>query len=92
MLSDLGVDTVETLDVRLADVPSEAVAEAMGHQLTAGQIRRLDDDLLVAMGNRYANASVKGSANESNRLDLLRRRADRLARAGVRVGQDTASS
>ncbi len=32
------------------------------------QIRRLDDNLLVAMGNRYANASVKGSANESNRL------------------------
>lgn len=84
VLATLGVTTTEELDRRLRDVPSERVAEAMGHQLPAGQIRRLDDDLLVALGERYAQASVHGSVNEASRLDLLRRRRERLVRSGFR--------
>lgn len=84
VLSRCSLSTVEQLNQALVDVASRKVAAAMDHKLPAGQIRRLDDDLLVALGGRYAHASMHGSVNEASRLDLLQRRRERLVRSGFR--------
>lgn len=57
VLSNLGIETVSDLDASLAEVESDAVATAMDHQLPAGHVRRLEDDLLCAFGTRYLSAS-----------------------------------
>lgn len=85
VLTSLAITTTGDLEALLRDVPSERVAEAMGHLLPAGQIRRIDDDLLAALGDSYAEASERGSTNASSRRELLRPRRDRLLRAGFPV-------
>ena len=86
LLADLDLTSVEGLEGALSAVRPRLVADAMGYELPAGQVRRLDDDLLVALGTRYFNASTYGTTNESNRAGLLRHRLDKLSKAGVPVG------
>ena len=55
LLLELGVGSVEELSALLVDVDSSAVTAAMGYKYPPGAVRRLDDDLLVAAGKRYAD-------------------------------------
>lgn len=53
ILDALGLAQVRALEDLLSPVDSDLVAAAMGYRLPAGQVRRLDDDLLAALGEDY---------------------------------------
>lgn len=53
LLGSLGIRTASDLEAELADVDSTRVADAMVHQFPAGQVRRLEDDLLAARGSQF---------------------------------------
>lgn len=82
-LTDCEVYTLERLDLTLASIDSAAVEDAMGNRLPAGHVRRLDDDLLVALGERWVEVSAVGSTAGASRPDLLNRRAAKLRKAGL---------
>lgn len=67
ILGSLHLAEARALEDALAAVDSAAVAVAMGHVLPAGQVRRLDDDLLAALGADY----LSGQPNLSNRRRSL---------------------
>lgn len=76
VLGALGITTTQGLDDALARIDTAAVEAAMAHQLPAGHIRRLEDDLLAAFGRRYLDAS--NIDDLSNRVDILTRRLTKL--------------
>ena len=57
VLANLGIATRSDLNGALDGVDSSGVAAAMDHQLPAGHVRRLEDDLLCRFGPRYLEAS-----------------------------------
>ncbi|MFX0539781.1 GTP pyrophosphokinase [Ornithinimicrobium sp. Y1847] len=73
LLLQLGIDSLDELTAMLGDVDSDAVTAAMGYHYPPGAVRRLDDDLLVQLGERYVDLP----GNERRREPLL----GRLARA-----------
>lgn len=76
ILEAFGLRDASALELALAGVSSDAVAAAMGHRFPPGQVRRLDDDLLAALGEQY----VAGQPDTSDRREsVLRRRATALS-------------
>lgn len=85
VLRRCGIDTEEDLEATLRPLDPDAVAAAMDHRLPAGQVRRLDDDLLAALGRTYARASLEGADDGTSRISILDRRQKRLRDAGFPV-------
>ena len=74
LLLDLGIDSLEALEGELAGVDTDAVDAAMGYRYPAGAVRRLDDALLAAFGDRYVR--LDGNAH---RILLLENRLVKLS-------------
>ena len=81
ILEALGLTQARMLEEALAAVDSDAVAAAMGYRLPTGQVRRLDDDLLAALGEDYLRRQPEQSERRRSkleaRLNLLRGSAAR---------------
>ncbi|MGH3444534.1 MAG: GTP pyrophosphokinase [Nocardioidaceae bacterium] len=75
LLLELGITSFGELSEVLAGVDSPAVNARMDYRYPAGAVRRLDDDLLAAYGERYLR--LHGNAH---RTALLQARLDRLRR------------
>ncbi|WP_243060438.1 DUF429 domain-containing protein [Nocardioides sp. SR21] len=73
LLPDLGVDTLDELGEVLARVDADTVAARMDYRYPPGAVRRLDDALLAAFGERY----VVLPGNE-HRVALLRARLEKM--------------
>lgn len=80
-----GIATVEDLDATLLSVDSDEVAAAMDHKLPAGHVRRLDDDLLAALGSEWVTASA-GHDSVPDRRGHLQARTRKLGSQGRRRG------
>lgn len=78
VLTELGVTTIEQLREALQDVDSEQVSRAMGYRVPPGAVRRLEDDLLARDREAYL-----GLAANADRVETLRRRAQRLGGAAA---------
>jgi ppGpp synthetase/RelA/SpoT-type nucleotidyltranferase len=83
VLAACGVTTIEELEDTLAPIDSNMVAAAMEHKLPAGHVRRLEDDLLAALGDAYARASRNGPGGEANRTEIIMSRSQKLQAAGL---------
>jgi ppGpp synthetase/RelA/SpoT-type nucleotidyltranferase len=74
LLQELGITTVEALDEVLAPVDSADVTTRMGYKYPPGAVRRLDDDLLAHVRDRYVD--LTGNAHRraalESRLEKLR--------------------
>ena len=73
LLLELGITSLEELDVLLNSVDGDQVHQRMGYSYPAGAVRRLDDALLAVFGDRYLQ--LTGNAH---RQAQLRVRLDRL--------------
>jgi predicted RNase H-like nuclease/ppGpp synthetase/RelA/SpoT-type nucleotidyltranferase len=73
LLLELGITSLDELADTLRTVDAEAIAERMGYRYPPGAVRRLDDALLEAYGERYLQ--LHGNAH---RVALLRTRLDRM--------------
>ena len=69
LLSELRLDDIEALGKALRDVDSDDVCARMGHPYPPGSVRRLDDDLLEALGDAYMDVPT----NRKRRSILLKR-------------------
>lgn len=69
VLSAVGIVTIQQLSETLAPVDSVRVAELMDYQTAPTRIRRLDDDLLSALGEAYVEqtAGVADDATAAQR-------------------------
>ncbi|CAN3130888.1 bifunctional ribonuclease/(p)ppGpp synthase [Mycobacterium sp. smrl_JER01] len=74
LLLDLGIDSIDDLDTLLGGIDTDAVNTAMDYRYPAGAVRRLDDALLAAFGEKYV--MLEGN---SHRTALLENRFQRLA-------------
>lgn len=70
-----GVASLADLDRLLSDVDSSRVNAAMNHLIAAGHVRRLEDDLLAALGSTYIDRTAQGDQDRDARL---RRRLSKL--------------
>lgn len=77
ILRACGVANLADLDRLLAPVDSEGVSRAMRHTFPPGHVRRLDDDLLAALGRSY----VDQASAQVDRVELLERRLGKLRQA-----------
>ena len=77
LLLELGVDSLDELDVLLDAVDTEAVNEKMDYRYPAGAVRRLDDALLARFGERYV-----GLTGNAHRVPQLQARLEKLTAAG----------
>jgi ppGpp synthetase/RelA/SpoT-type nucleotidyltranferase len=73
LLLELGITSLDELDVLLESVDGEEVHRRMGYNYPAGAVRRLDDALLAVFGEQYV--ALIGNAH---RAAKLRSRLDRL--------------
>ena len=67
LLQELGITTVEALDAVLTTVDSAEVTSRMGYKYPPGAVRRLDDALLAAFGDRYVD--LAGNAHRRAALE-----------------------
>ena len=67
LLQELGITTIEALDEVLASVDSTEVTDRMGYKYPPGAVRRLDDALLAAFGERYVD--LAGNAHRRAALE-----------------------
>jgi predicted RNase H-like nuclease len=74
LLSELGLTSLAGLGEVLAGVDRDALAERMDYRYPPGAVRRLDDALLAAFGERYVE--LPGNAH---RRGPLRARLERLS-------------
>ncbi len=74
LLLELGIDSLVELGAVLREVDAEAVTARMGYRYPPGAVRRLDDALLAAFGERYVG--LRGNAH---REASLRTRLERLS-------------
>lgn len=74
LLLELGIDSLVELGSVLRDVDGEAITARMGYRYPPGAVRRLDDALLAAFGERYV--ALRGNAH---REPALRARLAKLA-------------
>ena len=79
LLASCGVSNFDQLESIVTQIDSDAVNAAMQHQFAAGQVRRLDDDLLAAMGRDY----IQRSTQNADRGDVLRARLEKLRSRGI---------
>lgn len=68
------ITSLAALQRTLDDVDSIQVNQAMQHVIAAGQVRRLEDDLLAALGTTY----IARTAHDDDRKALLTRRLTKL--------------
>ncbi|MBF4765726.1 GTP pyrophosphokinase [Nocardioides islandensis] len=73
LLLELGITSLDELDVLLDSVDGEDVHRRMGYNYPAGAVRRLDDALLAIFGEQYV--ALTGNAH---RAAKLRGRLERL--------------
>ena len=73
LLLELGVDSLDELDALLDSVDTAAVNAAMDYRFPPGAVRRLDDALLSAFGDRYI-----GLTGNSHRVAQLQARLEKL--------------
>lgn len=73
LLLELGVDSLDELDALLDSVDTAAVNAAMDYRFPPGAVRRLDDALLSAFGDRYI-----GLPDNSHRVAQLQTRLEKL--------------
>jgi predicted RNase H-like nuclease/ppGpp synthetase/RelA/SpoT-type nucleotidyltranferase len=73
LLLELGIDSLEGLDAVLDSVDTEAVNASMGYRFPPGAVRRLDDALLAAFGERFI-----GLQGNAHRVPLLENRFEKL--------------
>lgn len=73
LLLELGITSLDELDVLLDSVDGDEVHERMGYSYPAGAVRRLDDALLAVFGRRYV-----GLTANAHRRDRLTARLERL--------------
>lgn len=76
LLLELGITSLDELTALLDGLDTDAINAAMGYRFPAGAVRRLDDALLAAFGERYLR--LHGNAH---RTELLENRLDRLRTA-----------
>ena len=74
LLLELGITSLDELDVLLDTVDGDDVHRRLGYTYPAGAVRRLDDALLAVFGDRYVE--LTGNAHRAARL---RARLERLA-------------
>jgi predicted RNase H-like nuclease/ppGpp synthetase/RelA/SpoT-type nucleotidyltranferase len=74
LLPELGLTTLAELGDVLAGVDTGTIAERMDYKYPPGAVRRLDDALLSAFGDRYVDLP-----GNTHRRDALRTRLARLA-------------
>ncbi|GAB2867389.1 DUF429 domain-containing protein [Nocardioides pacificus] len=74
LLLELGITSLDELAHLLAGVDSASINERMAYRYPPGAVRRLDDALLAAYGDRYVH--LHGNAH---RVSLLQARLDKLA-------------
>ena len=67
LLAELGVTTVDELAAVLRPTDDASVAERMGYAYPPGAVRRLDDALLAAYGDRYLD--LEGNAHRRAALE-----------------------
>ena len=77
LLLELGITSLEELGTVLSSVDTDAVNASLGYRYPPGAVRRLDDALLAAFGERYV--ALHGNAQ---RVPLL---TARLAKVRARV-------
>ncbi len=77
LLGELGILTLDDLEELLNNLDTDAVNQKMDYRFPAGAVRRLDDALLSAFGDRYV-----GLAGNAHRVALLQTRLERLRIAG----------
>ncbi len=75
LLLEVGIDSLEELSAALRQVDTERVTAGMGYKYPPGAVRRLDDDLLAALGERYLDLP-----SNNRRREALAGRLARLAR------------
>lgn len=68
-LMAVGIQDLKSLARTLASVDEGHVAEAMAYRFPAGQVRRLDDAVLAAMGGEAVQALAGGSAQRELLLE-----------------------
>jgi predicted RNase H-like nuclease/ppGpp synthetase/RelA/SpoT-type nucleotidyltranferase len=73
LLLELGITSLDELDALLGKTDSDGVNEKMGYRYPAGAVRRLDDALLAAFGERYV-----GLHGNAHRVPLLGSRLEKL--------------
>jgi hypothetical protein len=73
LLGELGILTLDALEELLTNLDTDAVNEKMDYRFPAGAVRRLDDALLAAFGDRYV-----GLSGNAHRVALLQTRLRRL--------------
>jgi hypothetical protein len=73
LLLELGVTSLQELGEVLRPLDAEALVDRMGYKYPPGAVRRLDDALLAAFGERYV--SLHGNAH---REQALRTRLEKL--------------
>jgi ppGpp synthetase/RelA/SpoT-type nucleotidyltranferase len=66
LLLELGITSLDELDVLLDSVDGDDVHRRMGYSYPAGAVRRLDDALLAVFGERYVG--LTGNAHRAARL------------------------
>jgi ppGpp synthetase/RelA/SpoT-type nucleotidyltranferase len=74
LLLELGITSLDELDVLLDSVDGDEIHRRMGYTYPAGAVRRLDDALLAIFGERYVR--LTGNSHRADRLDA---RLQRLA-------------
>lgn len=72
LLLEAGIDSLDELSAVLADVDNTVVTAAMGYKYPPGAVRRLDDDLLVSLGERYVALSGNERRREPLRVRLAK--------------------
>lgn len=76
LLLELGIVSLDELSAVLRTVDTVAVNERMDYRYPAGAVRRLDDDLLAAVGERYL-----GLHGNAHRVEGLQARLVKLGSA-----------
>ena len=77
LLGELGIMSLDDLEELLTNLDTDAINEKMDYRFPAGAVRRLDDALLAAFGDRYVEL-----AGNAHRVALLQTRLERLRIAG----------
>lgn len=80
VLGTVGISTTEQIDTTLAEVNSEQVAALMEYVEPPSRIRRLDDELLAALGETYVTATQEIADSEDLRKRRMRYLPARYAR------------
>ena len=74
LLLELGITSLQELGEALRPLDADALVGRMGYKYPPGAVRRLDDSLLAAFGERYV--TLRGNAH---REQALRARLEKLA-------------